>query len=126
VLFVVAAEEDGEAFGEFNGAPTAISQRCPGWPCGGFIPEGVFAVAVLVVFAGTELSEAPTAISHLWPGCPCGGFIPSLAVIDVATGFSFAGAEFNGAPTATEQECPGLPCGGFISNNSPAIESGAV
>ena len=26
---------------EFNGAPTAISQRCPGWPCAGLSPAPV-------------------------------------------------------------------------------------
>ena len=63
---------------EFKGAPTAISQRCPGSPCLGFRPfaaVGVVVLAVvgfvvLVALAGVEFSGAPTAISHLWPGCP--------------------------------------------------------
>ena len=69
--------------GEFNGAPTAISQRWPGWPCAGFNPAATVVLFVLVVivavfvegvlvgaFDGVEFSGAPTAISHLWPGCP--------------------------------------------------------
>ena len=65
------------AGGEFNGAPTAISQRWPGCPCEGFNwgePASVFAVAVLVflrfVFEGAEFKGAPTGISHRCPGWP--------------------------------------------------------
>ena len=32
---------EGVAGGELRGAPTAMSQRCPGSPCGGFIPAAV-------------------------------------------------------------------------------------
>jgi len=77
---------------EFNGAPTAISQRWPFCPCGGFIPglvttveEFVFTITgeeelVTAGFGidllGVEFKGAPTAISQRWPGWPCGGFIP--------------------------------------------------
>ena len=38
------------AGGELSGAPTAISQRCPGWPCSGFMPAatGVAACGVTI------------------------------------------------------------------------------
>lgn len=38
---VIAAGAAGWAGALFNGAPSAISQRCPGCPCGGFIPGAV-------------------------------------------------------------------------------------
>ena len=80
---------------EFNGAPTAISQRWPVWPCGGFIPglvttAGAFdftivgiatleteLAGVVVDLLGVEFSGAPTAISQRWPAWPWGGFIPT-------------------------------------------------
>ena len=43
---VVAA---GFAGAEFRGAPTAISQRWPGCPCGGFIPGAVFVAGAVTV-----------------------------------------------------------------------------
>jgi hypothetical protein len=41
----------------FKGSPTAISQRCPGCPCAGFIPGAVLVavgttVGVVVVITG--------------------------------------------------------------------------
>ena len=70
----------------FKGAPTAISQRWPGSPCGGFMPGKVFCVfgicfmvtcgcafaVIICVCAGTGLlfKGAPTAISQRWPGWP--------------------------------------------------------
>ena len=81
-----------------RGAPTGISHRWFGCPCGGFMPG---AVAVVVVWAGAfgcegtavvarvpggELSGAPTGISHRWFGCPCGGFIPGFVADPEAIG----------------------------------------
>ena len=69
----------------FNGAPTAISHRWPGSPCGGFMPGSVFTLVgtsvivtcgcagtvVPVVVAGAAgllFKGAPTDISQRWPG----------------------------------------------------------
>jgi len=109
-VFVTVA---GFVTGEFNGAPTAISQRWPGWPCGGFIPGAVLTgaatapgvlvmtgwlvvvavVAVVAGFAAGEFSGAPTAISQRWPGCPYAGFSPAVAtpVVVVAGAVAIAG-----------------------------------
>jgi len=53
--------------GESSGAPTSMSQRCPGWPCAGFkataVPgvlawfAGLVAGAVVVVFSVLPESE---------------------------------------------------------------------
>lgn len=71
--------------GELNGAPTDISQRCPGCPCGGFIPGAVL----------TELC------------CTACGAETGVELV-VTTGdfegvVAAAGAEFSGAPTAISQ-----------------------
>ena len=87
----------------FKGAPTAISQRWFGSPCGGFIPGAVFvgvgtsfivicgccgvvltAVGGVVAGAGLLFNGAPTEISQRWPGCPCGGFIPGAVAVCAA------------------------------------------
>ena len=84
----------------FKGAPTAISQRWFGSPCGGFMPGAVFVVvgtsfivtcgcALTVVGcvatgAGLLFKGAPTEISQRWPGCPCGGFIPGAVAVCAA------------------------------------------
>ena len=42
---------------EFRGAPTAISQRCPGWPCGGLVPAdatGTVPAGTAAVAVGIE------------------------------------------------------------------------
>ena len=68
----------------FKGAPTAISQRWFGSPCGGFIPGAVFvvlgtsfmvicgcvltAVGCVATGAGLLFKGAPTAISQRWFG----------------------------------------------------------
>lgn len=87
----------------FNGAPTAISQRWPGWPCAGLEPgatvvgaaAGLAAVvgaacagvAGLVVTAVPSSME-PTGLPQTWPGSPCGGFfmpgVPAVAFPGVA------------------------------------------
>ena len=94
----------------FNGAPTAISQRWPGSPCGGFIPGSVFTLfgtSVMVIFgcpltvvpvvvagAGLLFKGAPTAISQRWPGCPCGGFMPGAVTIGACVCVTICGLTF--------------------------------
>ena len=50
VVFVAGAAV--LATGELRGAPTGMSQRCLGWPCGGFMPGGVTVVVVAFVVVG--------------------------------------------------------------------------
>lgn len=71
-----------------SGAPTAISQRWPGCPCGGFFPAAVAPCVggfttvpigcccgwVVIVAGAAPVSGSPTFISQRWPGWPCGGF----------------------------------------------------
>ena len=72
---------------ESSGAPTAISQRWPGWPCAGFsLDELPPAGSVVEVVAGAEFKGAPSAISHLCPGKPCLGFKAVFPANTVPTG----------------------------------------
>ena len=72
------------AGGEFNGAPTAMSHRCPGWPCGGFMPGAVLTGVISLAIAV--------------PG------FDGVTVIGVALeAGDVPGGEFNGAPTAMSQ-----------------------
>lgn len=45
-------------FGEFKGAPTAISHLCPGWPCAGFIPGAVVVGGAFEYFEPVALQFA--------------------------------------------------------------------
>jgi hypothetical protein len=47
---------------ELSGAPTAISQRCPGCPCGGFIPDAVAVAGAVVAFTGVVDGEVPLSL----------------------------------------------------------------
>jgi hypothetical protein len=49
---------------EFNGAPTLISQRCPGCPCAGFIP-GAVAVVEAVAVAGAIVPGGKTVLDDV-------------------------------------------------------------
>ena len=88
-----------------KGAPTAISQRCPGLPCSGFKPfpatvllfdivTGACFVTVegvcVTVAAGLLSKGAPTAISQRCPGLPCSGLRPAAVV--AATGCTVGAA----------------------------------
>lgn len=59
--------------GEFNGAPTAISQRWPGFPCSGFRPAATLAGWVLTVF--TFVDGKLTAGCVLETGRLAGGIV---------------------------------------------------
>jgi hypothetical protein len=90
----------------YNGAPTAISHRCPGSPCFGLslgepadFNIGVAAAAEPVFIVGVAAAEPV--------------FIDGVAA---------AGAEFNGAPTAISHRCPGSPCFGLSLAVAPETD----
>jgi hypothetical protein len=86
----------------FRGAPTAIAQSCPGWPCGGFIPgavtAGVEEGTVVIGVAEGEAMEGAEVITGAVD-------MPAGEEGDAGT----AGAELRGAPTLMSQRCPGWP-----------------
>jgi hypothetical protein len=109
----------------FNGAPTAISQRCPGSPWAGFIPGATAVVATgcailseemfigvvpLVAGSGAGLlfKGAPTEMSQRWPGSPWAGFIPAATGVVAAGRDSLSEEIFTGVVTGVVTE--GVVC----------------
>lgn len=91
----------------FKGAPTAISQRCPGLPCSGFSPAPVTGAVVAGVTVGVTVGVIVGLLitgADFWPFA--GKLMDGLAA-------GCVGLLSNGAPTAISQRCPGLPCSGF-------------
>lgn len=102
-----------------------MSQRCPGSPWGGLIPDAVVeeddggagaiageegtagGSAGAEGVAGGELRGAPTAISQRCPGSPWGGFMPGA--VDVA--WVDVGAGAGGIVMASELSMEGVDTG---------------
>jgi hypothetical protein len=88
-VFVTAGLTGVEGFvlpgGAFNGAPTAISHLCPGFPCAGFIP----AAGVRLFW---EIMGGGICVARLPAGCGVTGKSFDVAGKDAETG--------NGSPTA--------------------------
>lgn len=80
----------GAAFpgGELSGAPTAMSQRWPGCPCGGFMPFAVVTVAGVVVYdcaAACGLAVMTDPVAGLATCWTCCGAAAAVAAVSVAT-----------------------------------------
>ena len=83
--------------GEFKGAPTEMSQRCPACPCGGFIPFAVVAEVVVLNVGCDGRTEPEAALFTTGCVCSCDELVgetkPSVAavvVVSVATSSTVA------------------------------------
>ena len=113
LVSVLAVSIFGAAAAEFSGAPTAISQRWPGCPCGGFIPGAVTTGCAEAAGGCNNFGVPPVGAAV---GVILNDWLPEawFGLMVIAGWLVILAAEFSGAPTAISQRCPGCPCAGFI------------
>lgn len=85
---MAAVDPDG------NGAPTAISQRCPGWPCAGFIA----AEPAFVLDTGSAWFDGST------DGLPVGSVNCRLTIVGPVAGFSRQEVKHNTQKTTAAKD----------------------